>query len=188
MWVSSTMRLFAIVLASCAAAAFANNPTSCKDARDNHGKSTDGVVTLDLKVDAVTIDADDFHATKGLDMLHPSFFNDEYKTKNYKTLATTVNAAANVWCHKMGAAANASGAGLSALAYLEVDPANNSATWSAGTTAYTTSFSKLRFDEATQLIYTADCEAPRLLPSTSVPRARVCARVCAWRVFARVCA
>ena len=123
------------------------------------------MVTLDLRIDAVTITSNDFatHPCAGvvLPMTDPSTYNDGgvddplYMSTNYKTTATTMNKTVEVYCHKMGAAAAAAGAGSSALAYLNVDPANNSATWSAGITAYKTSFSKLRFDEANQFVLRA---------------------------------
>ena len=49
-------------------------------------------------------------------------------------------------------------ASKTALAYIDVDPAKNYATWVVGGWEYKTSYSKLRFDEATQLVYTADCK------------------------------
>lgn len=59
-----------------------------------------------------------------------------------------------VWCHFMGRGPKA--AGESPRAYIGVDPLDNTAQFQYGATRYTTFFSKLRFHETMQLIYTAD--------------------------------
>jgi len=129
-------------------------PMSCKDARDRGGHMTDGEYLLDLEVDGVTISAEDFDMNDDLKMLHPSgpthWGVGRYKNKNYVTMATKMRTTVKVYCYKMK---------TEALAYLDVEESKNYGSWSSGSTVYTTFFSKLRFDEATQLIYTADCES-----------------------------
>lgn len=61
-----------------------------------------------------------------------------------------------VWCHMMGKGPKK--AGETPRAYVDVDPGSNKAQFQYGLTMFTTSFSKLRFDERTQLIHTADCK------------------------------
>ena len=61
-----------------------------------------------------------------------------------------------VWCHMMGKGPK--DAGETPRAYVDVDPGSNKAQFQYGLTMFTTSFSKLRFDERTQLIHTADCK------------------------------
>lgn len=61
-----------------------------------------------------------------------------------------------VWCHMMGKGPKV--AGETPRAYVAVDAGSNKAQFQYGLTMFTTSFSKLRFDEGTQLIHTADCK------------------------------
>ena len=61
-----------------------------------------------------------------------------------------------VWCHMMGKGPKK--VGETPRAYVDVDPGSNKAQFQYGLTMFTTSFSKLRFDERTQLIHTADCK------------------------------
>lgn len=135
MWL--TLAVFAVFEGS--------NPSSCKDVQMG-GNTTDGLYVLHLDVDAVNITSNDFTVGTGLELSWPSV--DQPGIDNFVTKATKMTTPVHVYCHKMDSLA---------LAYLEVNETNNYAMWASGNNQYKTSFRKLRFDESTQLLYTADC-------------------------------
>ena len=107
--------------------------TSCNNARTNGNIRTDGVQQLELQIDAIRMYE---NQTTSL------------PTIGEGPLAETTYRLVNVYCYKMNTG--------NPISYLEVDATKNYASWVYGDNVLTTSFSKIRFDEETQMVYTAD--------------------------------
>jgi len=170
------------------AATYAENCTlmtvtaaTCAELRDVYNMTADGLYTLSLEVDAVEVATYIPNQELGCGIRtndNPAEWstrlNSTYAASNgYNPAAANVKCVVSadflddddrkviqtpkqVWCHMMGSRPKS--VGMPARAYVNVDPARNTAQFQYGMTLYTTSFSKLRFDERKQLIYTADCK------------------------------
>ena len=170
------------------AATYAENCTlmtvtaaTCAELRDEHNVTVDGLYTLSLEVDAVKIaqyvpiheqgcgirtNDDPAEWSTRLNSTYAASGGYNPAAANVKCVVPTdllndddrkvIPTPKQVWCHMMGSRPKS--VGMAARAYVNVDPARNTAQFQYGMTLYTTSFSKLRFDERTQLIYTADCK------------------------------
>ena len=156
---------------------------TCAELRDDYNVTVDGLYTLSLRVDTILIDTYENAREQGCG-IRASADPEEWPTRlvseydaasggynlsatNVKCMVPLVHLSDNnarkvirtpkqVWCHMMGQGPKTKN--MTALAYVNVDPTRNTAQFQYGKTLYTTSFSKLRFDERTQLIYTADCK------------------------------
>jgi hypothetical protein len=146
--------------------------STCAEARDAYGVSDDGVYLLSLKVDATTIA--DYDASKpnqgcGVKAASPDAWPTPLNSGGYAANAEVqcleavldstnevVRQDFQVYCYHMGRGPK--DLGIVPVAFLEVDGAKNAARMQYADTLYTTRFRKLRFDERTQMIYTADCK------------------------------
>ena len=155
--------------------------SSCAEARNTYNAAEDGYYTLSLEVDAAPVATytgayklyreknagcgiRDESSSNWPTLLEPGFQTQGgYRNEGHKCLPpyagieiTVIRTNLTVYCHMMGQGPK--DANEVPRAYVEVDASSNSAQFQYGYTMFTTSFSKLRFDERTQLIYTADCK------------------------------
>jgi len=159
----------------CVALVNASGFSTCRDAH-NGGNYVDDYYTLSLKVDAALVAnwqkdedgnqvgakgcgiSDDqgvfpFNLVHHFDTGYVHGYDPRCLMPIEETQIEEIRYDRRVYCHMMGI-----NAGGTPRAYIDVNPTENIGQLRHGDNLFTTQFSKLRFHETKQLIYTADCE------------------------------
>lgn len=109
--------------------------SSCKEARDVFNVDTDGLVLLDIPVKTIT-----------------SLQGTLWSASNPAVKGVVVKVPMEVYCYRMGALISNN----SALAYLDVAHGDTQVQWYLGGQKFDISFSRIRVDESSLLVYSGD--------------------------------